>query len=42
MKKMPKANRTMADEAKYKAAVQILAKNPDLVQRGSVRNAQQQ
>jgi hypothetical protein len=30
MKKMPKANRTMADEAKYKAAVQILAKNPDL------------
>ena len=42
MKKMPKANRTMADEAKYKAAVQILAKNPDLVQRGSVETTQQQ
>jgi hypothetical protein len=33
MKKMPKANRTMADEAKYKAAVQVLAKNQDLVKR---------
>ena len=33
MKKMPKANRTMQDEAKYKAAVQILAKNQDLVKR---------
>jgi len=30
MKKMPKANRTMADEAKYKAAVQVIAKNPGL------------
>ena len=41
MKKMPKANRTMADEAKYKAAVQVLAKNPELVQRGSVRATEQ-
>ena len=31
MKKMPKANRTMADEAKYKAAVQIIAKNRHLL-----------
>ena len=40
MKKMPKANRTMADEAKYKAAVQVLAKNPDLVQRSSSKPTQ--
>ena len=33
IKKMPKANRTMADEAKYKAAVQIIAKNPELASR---------
>ena len=41
MKKMPKANRTMADEAKYKAAVQVLAKNPGLVQRASAGGAPQ-
>jgi hypothetical protein len=41
MKKMPKANRTMADEAKYKAAVQILAKNQDLVSRASAGGAPQ-
>lgn len=35
MKKMPKANRTMADEAKYKAAVQVIAKNRDLMQQVS-------
>lgn len=44
MKKMPKANRTMSDEAKYKAAVQVLAKNQDLVSRvaGSRAPAPQQ
>jgi hypothetical protein len=44
MKKTPKANRTMADEAKYKAAVQVLAKNPDLVSQvraGGAPQAQQ-
>jgi len=41
MKKMPKANRTMADEAKYKAAVQVLAKNPDLVSRAQAGGAPQ-
>jgi len=41
MKKMPKANRTMADEAKYKAAVQIIAKNPDLVSRAQAGGAPQ-
>jgi hypothetical protein len=41
MKKMPKANRTMADEAKYKAAVQVIAKNPGLVQRASAGGAPQ-
>lgn len=41
MKKMPKANRTMADEAKYKAAVQVLAKNQDLVSRASAGGAPQ-
>jgi hypothetical protein len=41
MKKMPKANRTMADEAKYKAAVQVLAKNPDLVSRANAGGAPQ-
>jgi hypothetical protein len=33
MKQMPKENRTMRDEANYKKAVQVLAKNPDLVKR---------
>jgi hypothetical protein len=42
MKKMPKANRTMADEAKYKAAVQVLAKNPELVSRAQAGGAPQQ
>jgi hypothetical protein len=41
MKKMPKANRTMADEAKYKAAVQVLAKNPELVSRAQAGGAPQ-
>ena len=41
IKKMPKANRTMADEAKYKAAVQVLAKNPDLVSRAQAGGAPQ-
>ena len=41
MKKMPKANRSMADEAKYKAAVQVLAKNPDLVSRAQAGGAPQ-
>jgi len=39
MKKMPKANRTMADEAKYKAAVQIIAKNPELRSRAQAGGA---
>jgi hypothetical protein len=39
MKKMPKANRTMADEAKYKAAVQIIAKNPELSSRAQAGGA---
>ena len=42
MKKMPKANRTMADEAKYKAAVQIIAKNPELASRSQAGGAPQQ
>jgi hypothetical protein len=41
MKKMPKANRTMADESKYKAAVQVLAKNPELVSRAAAGGAPQ-
>lgn len=39
MKKVPKANRTMADEAKYKAAVQIIAKNPELRSRAQAGGA---
>jgi hypothetical protein len=31
MKKKPKANRSMQDESAYKAAVQVIAKNPDIV-----------
>lgn len=31
MKKRGKENRTMADESKYKQAVQLIAKNPDIV-----------
>ena len=42
MKKMPKANRTMADEAKYKAAVQIIAKNPELTSKALAGGAPQQ
>ena len=42
MKKMPKANRTMADEAKYKAAVQVIAKNRDLMQQVSAAAPAQQ
>lgn len=42
MKKMPKANRTMADEAKYKAAVQVIAKNPGLTSKALAGGAPQQ
>jgi hypothetical protein len=42
MKKMPKANRTMADEAKYKAAVQVIAKNPGLSSKALSGGAPQQ
>ena len=42
IKKMPKANRTMADEAKYKAAVQVIAKNKGLMQQVSAAAPQQQ
>lgn len=42
IKKMPKANRTMADEAKYKAAVQVIAKNQGLMQQVSAAAPQQQ
>ena len=38
---MPKANRTMSDEAKYKAAVQVIAKNRDLAQQVSATAPQQ-
>jgi hypothetical protein len=41
IKKMPKANRTMADEAKYKAAVQVIAKNQGLMQQVSAAAPQQ-
>jgi Bacteriophage T4-like portal protein (Gp20) len=41
MKKMPKANRTMADEAKYKAAVQVIAKNPELTSKAQAGGAPQ-
>jgi hypothetical protein len=41
MKKMPKANRTMADEAKYKAAVQVIAKNPELTSKALAGGAPQ-
>jgi hypothetical protein len=42
MKKMPKGNRTMADEAKYKAAVQVIAKNPGLTTKALAGGAPQQ
>ena len=42
IKKMPKANRTMADEAKYKAAVQIIAKNPEFASRAQPGGTPQQ
>jgi len=42
IKKMPKANRTMADEAKYKAAVQVIAKNPGLSSKALSGGAPQQ
>ena len=42
MKKMPKGNRTMADEAKYKAAVQVIAKNPGLTTKALAGGAAQQ
>jgi ribosomal protein S17 len=41
MKKKPKANRSIQDQSKYKAAVQIIAKNPDIVKQMGTSQGQQ-
>ncbi len=41
MKKKPKANRSIQDQSKYKAAVQVIAKNPDIVKQMGTSQGQQ-
>jgi hypothetical protein len=41
MKKRGKENRTMSDESKYKQAVQLIAKNPDIVSQMGTGGQQQ-